>query len=96
MTFTKKPPTTPGFYAWRRADDCVFAVKVYEHASILYSGGVAALPISECGGEWCRLVPSEEVQKAYSEGWMQDESTGVYKSDYKRSRAKRVAEGKEL
>ena len=69
MTFTKTPPTTPGFYAWRRADDCVFAVKTYEHSGILYSGGVAALPVSECGGEWCRLVPAEEVERAWDEGF---------------------------
>ena len=38
---------------------------------------------------------SGEVEKAYREGWKQEDSTGVYDSDYKRSRARRVAEGKE-
>ena len=35
----------------------------------------------------------KEVEKAFAEGWMQEESTGCFEPDYKRSRAKRVAEG---
>lgn len=63
MNFTDKPPTEAGFYAWKETD----------------SGAMQGIYLAEplnpqidvilAGGLWCRLVPAEEVEKAFTEGW---------------------------
>lgn len=53
---------------------------------------------SDCGGEWCRLVPAEEVERAYKEGYA-DFGTKTIEEDkvcaecWPESRARRVMEG---
>jgi hypothetical protein len=69
MTFTSTPPTTPGFYAWKsRAEindiDAV-VLKTRWQVNTLYAGDV---PVTVLKGVWCRLLPAEEVEKAYIEG----------------------------
>ncbi len=94
MNFTKKLPTKPGFYAWRTNDQTepqfyhlINMAKPWSYASV--------------GGEWCRLVPADEVEKAYREGWAegyswnQDGHPDCVNGDFEKSRAKRVMEGHE-
>ncbi len=90
MTFTKEPPTRRGFYAWRTNDQTkpgfYHLINVVNPQS--YDG---------VGGEWCELVPRDEVvpnweiEKAYEEGLKDFNSN----SSWTYSRAKRVMEGKE-
>ena len=102
MTFTKTPPTTPGFYAWREISDekpqataDVYLTEAGKLACIIH-GRVGFL--EDFGGEWCRLVPAEEIEKAWDEsreshithgGWF------AFDFEWKDSRAKRVMEGRE-
>lgn len=89
MTFTKTPPTTPGFYAWRRDAQSIFEMIPTFHV-------VNPKHYENVGGEWCRLVPSEEVEPAWDEGARA--AVNDYMIDLKKwnhSRAKRVVEGKE-
>ena len=96
MTFATTPPTKPGFYAWRscKGDDRNFTGSVFTVAEELWASveGRVALA-SEFGGEWCRLVPVEEVEKAWFDGFIigaNNEYAGV---GWNSSRAKRVMEG---
>lgn len=61
MTFTKTPPTTPGFYACRtdEHDESRFAVYLYTGKDGLVSEHSGETP-QEMNCEWCRLVPAEE------------------------------------
>ena len=107
MTFTTTPPTKPGAYWWRFStlDVALLCQIVLLEDNRLYSrshNGTAL--VSEMGGEWCGpLVPAEEVEKAYKEGWHEhlfqvtEESTlhGV-RAGYEASRARRVTEGEEV
>ena len=65
ITFTTTPPTTPGFYAWRscKGDDRNFSGTVWKGADgeLWASVELRVGLVSEIGGEWCRLVPAEEV-----------------------------------
>lgn len=99
MTFTKAPPTTPGFYACRinEYDEDYFAVTlVKDKDGFLVSEETGHTPL-EMLVEWCRLVPAEEVENAFVEGvekgWGCSEHTSVGEL-FNRSRAKQVAEGK--
>lgn len=107
MNFTKTPPTTPGFFAWRYAPaKLVHLADVYGHPEtnalvVVISG--CTFDVKDKGGEWCRLVPehklNEEVEKAYKEA-INDFSVKVIDNDVStrqcwiESRAKQVAEGK--
>lgn len=64
MTFTKTPPTAPGFYAWRAGDDdsSVTLAQIEqdgEYLGVFFAGGSLGYTLSKVGGEWCELVPSE-------------------------------------
>jgi len=92
MTFTKTPPQQPGFYLWRSCenDDRNFCGTVWKGVDEVWACIETRADItSNFGGEWCRLVPSEEVEKAW------DECVGFDSPRWKTSRAKRVAEGVE-
>jgi len=53
-------------------------------------------PPSEAGGEWCGpLVPADEVEKAWHEGFLNGDLSERRAMDcWKGSRARQVAEGK--
>ena len=93
MTFTPEPPTTPGFFAWKPFSEYQGVFEVY-HIENQDDCAYA----ERRNGLWCRLVPVEEVKKAYLECFanriwsdIEDENDTVWD----RSRAKRVMEGKE-
>lgn len=106
MTFTKTHPTTPGFYAWRRSEAfsgyaVTVALDPETENELVVIGKWEAEPLPR-EGEWCRLVPSEEVEEAFREGWnKRAEITGALpnmpwiNNKWNNSRAKRVAEGME-
>jgi hypothetical protein len=104
MTFTTTPPTTPGFYAWRK-----HALGVPVAAIVSWNSKLSAFncelsdasvgSVDRMNGEWCRLVPAEEVEKA-----IQEYATAMGQSEFiiqsadrwwNDSRAKRVMEGHE-
>ena len=90
MNFTSTPPTTPGFYAWRlKAEPENIRCSIYTAEDI----EPCTVPEVNRIGEWCLLVPAEEVEKAFKEGYgigllydIEPEMDVV---------AKRVMEGKE-
>lgn len=96
MNFTTTPPTAPGFYAWRscKGDDRDFSGTVWKGADgeLWASVELRVGLVSEIGGEWCRLVPAEEVEKAAREFYPENDELFNYL--WKKSRAKQVAEGK--
>jgi len=50
--------------------------------------------VERIGGEWCRLVPSEEVENSFAEGWLEASKLPCrYDEAWDHSRAKQVAEG---
>lgn len=96
VNFTDKPPTEPGFYA-RKPDDSGYTrvgnFLINEETNQLQdldTGEVA----DDIGGLWCRLVPAEEVEKAFREPFTFTSPETVDKR-WNKSRAKRVSEGKE-
>lgn len=52
------------------------------------------IPIADLGGYWCRLVPAEELKKAYAEGWAIPDYIDPEVA-WNSSRAKQISEGKE-
>lgn len=98
MNFTTTPPTTPGFYAWHscKGDDRGFSGTVWKGADgeLWASVELRVGLVSEIGGEWCRLVPAEEVEKAFYEGWSCDGVLYPYVQCWNDSHAKQVAKGK--
>ncbi|CAB4212953.1 hypothetical protein UFOVP1444_43 [uncultured Caudovirales phage] len=96
MTFTKTPPTTPGFYAWRESEkDLIQTIHIIPDNEKESSGRARIeryQSLRDAYGEWCRLVPAGEVEKAYQEGYG---DRPLRRSNWNNSRAKRVAEGKE-
>ena len=92
MNFTKTPPNTPGFYAWRIGpkDNKTSVREVFSPVDGVFIDRLTDWMTQDVGGEWCRLVPSEEVEKAYVEGFR---FSGYGMQHYDYSRAKRVAEG---
>lgn len=94
MTFTKTPPTNPGAYCLRSPEGTKFWC---DFDSALWRIGDAATITSEeivtNGGEWCGpLVPVEEVELAYNEGW----SDGQNMRDWSETRARRIVVGEQL
>ena len=81
MKFTNEVPKKPGAYWWKGWPD--------DHGhELVYVTNTAIC--SKWGGLWCRLVPAEEVEKAYKEGHFATHEEGYYNS-----RARRVAQGME-
>lgn len=85
MTFTKTTPTVPGFYAFRRKEGYLVKVSRLSEHNLSVAKTMT--------GEWCRLVPAEEIARAYIEG-MEDYASEANLSTWDSSRAKQVAEGK--
>ena len=102
MTFTKTPPQQPGFYAWRRSNAfsgyaVTVALDPETENELVVIGKWEAEPLPK-EGEWCRLVPSEEVENTWDEAreWtMTGFDQWKFDKEWNNSRAKRVAEGKE-
>ena len=95
MTFTTTPPTAPGFYAWRHIPDesVAQAFHVREWYGELYGVGCNKTVV-EMGGEWCRLVPAEEVERAWNVCKQYNPPpSDVQQYRWNNSRAKQVAEG---
>lgn len=93
MTFTKEPPTKPGFYAWRSEPSgkpMALTVQAWMRGLIVFAHPQCMPPtVQELGGEWCRLVPADEIEKAWNECARCDGISWYY------SRARRVMEGEE-
>lgn len=99
MTFTKETPTKPGYYLWRTK---LTSGPVTSEIFPLGEGGPLFIDTDDTREElsafvnevkvdnleWCRLVPADEVEKAWREC---KESIDPW--EY--SRAKRVMEGVE-
>lgn len=85
MTFTSTPPTKPGFYAHRYKPEGELALFILNVEDIAKGRGPSL-------GEWHRLVPAEEVGKAYREGWALEDYIDT-EDAWPHSRAKRVMEG---
>lgn len=97
MTFKSEPPTKPGAYWWKSSKDkSVELVQLKEKGEWLYFLDCDGIwkHISKLPGEWSpRLVPVDEVEKAWHEGF-DVLSNGRLKSlIWSESRAKQVVEG---
>lgn len=93
MTFTPEIPTVPGAYWWKSTE-----------ASEPWPVEINGRLVVPNGGLWSpRLVPVDEVEKAYKEGYCDcDKAIGLDVPDERgcqyslhRSRAKQIVEGKE-
>jgi len=99
MNWTSIAPTKPGFYAWKRETESeIWPVKVRAFGPP--NNLVARIDdelelVSEIGGLWCRLVPAEEVEKAWWEGYKDGWHKTPDGEAWNNSRAKRVMEGTE-
>ena len=95
MTFTKTPPTKPGAYWWRDNNherELALVEQDEDCLSVTYRDTIHALEF--VGGEWCGpLVPVEEVEKAFHEGFFVCGES--YAGEWQTSRARRVVEGEE-
>lgn len=63
MTFTDKPPTTRGFYAWKSTESSTQPIARYLCELQFYVGlrcAQSGMAPAQIGGLWCRLVPAEE------------------------------------
>ena len=89
-TFTATPPTKPGNFRWRQTDASrpilVEVVECPETGGLRaysseHQGDFVTHPLF--GGLWCRLVtaegmvPKEEVEKAYKEGFITAERSAA-------------------
>jgi len=96
MTFTSQKPTVPGAYWWKDETDTHLVNVKPNPAGELWAHG------TDCIGEWSpRLVPVEEVEKAFVEGHLSDylkpnsSARDAAIECWEESRARRVVEGKE-
>lgn len=110
MTFTPTPPTKPGAY-WIAPEehpiDIVWVMDRGDGVLIGYTARGESGTIAELSrySKWSsRLVPVEELEKAYKEGWTEGFACDGQASygfeaqrdnDYEKSRARRVMEGLE-
>lgn len=97
MTFTDKKPVTPGAYWWRInfKTEPVLTVVIEGSAGELFMNSTNCTEgrVLRVGGLWSsRLVPVEEVERAYREG---AKFASYGPQHYNFSRARRVVEGKE-
>ncbi len=107
MNFTKELPTRPGAYWWRAddGDECptICEVAHMEGAfAVWFVGELECEPTELIGGEWCELVPRDEVvpKGEIEKAWQESRMFGLdgrrtRMTDWHDSRAKRVMEGKE-
>jgi len=100
VKFTKEVPTVPGAYWWRCAQlPTPILADIRSDGFGSRAGYGGSSDYREWGGEWCRLVPVEEVEKAFVEA-CEAASGGCYMDRHdceawSKSRSKRVLEGKE-
>lgn len=98
MTFISTPPTKPGFYAWRENKDWDSIAMTLvedpddEKLGLVRVGDWEAKPVPK-SGEWCRLVPAEEVKKAFEEGFEAADRFDLADDCFDLSHAKKVMEG---
>ena len=104
MTFSPTPPTKPGAYWWKRCDMGLALVVHIMPSDNLHFFDPQQRQTSryarEAGGVWSpRLVPVDEVERAYREGYKDgDESVcpkETFDDDFNHSHAKRVVDGTE-
>ena len=96
MNWTKKLPTKPGAYWWRQSPNRYpFLTELTESGEFYMAGCRERFCESQLeGGEWSGpLVPVEEVEKAYWEGYKHGDDCLTGRT-YTDSRARRVVEGK--
>ncbi len=97
MNFTETKPTVPGAYWWRKQTGYPVLLVNLERGK---DGGLWCIISTHIRrlrnyGEWSsRLVPVDEVEKAYSEG-RKDCWESERKEPWEDSRARRVVEGRE-
>ena len=103
MNWTKTIPTKPGAYWWKSQAGAIKAVEVFldRYCNLIAQGFGVSNDVDLLGGEWSGpLVPVEEVESAYHEGFgdgmISHDGLGSLKELYARSRARRVVEGKEI
>lgn len=105
MTFTKETPTKPGYYLWRTkltSGPVISEILTIGESPVLWleTDGTRE-PLNELvesqhhnNLEWCLLVPSDEIEKAWREAEEHPlDLTGI--SGWNKSRAKRVIEGEQ-
>lgn len=104
MTFTSEKPTVPGAYWWQPTqlhDPLLVRVtsphRVNQEAFLVVSGhGIQDEYLNNLSGLWSsRLVPCEEVEEAYREGWRHGRFAINVDPPFEQSRARRVVDGKE-
>lgn len=100
MNFTKTLPQQPGLFAARPLRQrFMVLIDVYLSANgnlEAVVNGYLRYMIDLTDYEWCRLVPSEEVEEAFCEGWTAAVKLPIgFTEQWNNSRAKRVSEGKE-
>lgn len=100
MTFSTDKPTVPGIYLWRWHESDALELEWVtqgDDGTLWRNGGRTPAKT----GLWCRLVPAEEVEKAFWEGSngvlgsLHEPVSSVVNQSWTQSRAKRVVEGKE-
>lgn len=106
MNWSTTPPTKPGFYAWRINEFAmpspVMVTQTIKGLAAHFYSDLPAILHKDFSGEWCRLVPAEEVEKirkeiesAYREGF-QDRNAlkapSFENESFGNSRAKQIAE----
>ncbi len=102
LTFTDAPPTKEGWWLWATSgingSVMVESIRVGGGLALVFGQGSAGTSCTELNGFWHELVPrqtmAEEVEKAYWEGREGDEYSAKWAWEH--SRAKRIAEGKEV
>ena len=96
MNWTKTPPTKLGAYWLKLENETAKAVEIYESRGRIMAFGASIHDLAksfDC--EWCGpLVPVEEVEKAYREGWRDCLfSDTIIDGNYATSRARKIVEG---
>lgn len=92
-----KQPTHAGFWTWRHepsATPTAYNV-LLESGKLWACDGVEFGPCDNWGGEWLLLIPVDEFEKAWHEGFLLGDLSKRSATDcWNESRAKRVMEGK--
>lgn len=98
IEFTDDPPAQPGAYLWTTHGGRLIAERVElltnsKQLVVFADDGYSTL--DEIGGLWSRrLVPVDELEKAWEEGYDAGRKCGSEAGDWNTSRAKRVLEGR--
>lgn len=101
MTFTPTPPTKPGAYYYKNPEGELFLIDVIQTPTndtneLLARVNTEEFDLNSFRGEWSpRLVPVDEVAKAFFEGWKKchEDVNPRSMGDYDESHAKQVVEG---